>query len=71
MRRPDGKVAIVTGASRGIAAEIARGFAAEGGRVVCAARSLSARPEPALSSAEGPVEGRADSSAAHGEPVEP
>jgi len=36
----DGKVAVVTGASRGIGAEVARLFAAEGGRVACAARTL-------------------------------
>ncbi len=36
----DGKTVLVTGASRGIGAEIARVFAAEGGQVVCAARTL-------------------------------
>ena len=40
MQRLDGKVVVVTGASRGIGAEIARLFAAEGGRVICAARTL-------------------------------
>src|SRR5258705_8682546 len=40
MKRLDGKVVVVTGASRGIGAEIARLFAAEGGRVLCAARTL-------------------------------
>jgi NAD(P)-dependent dehydrogenase (short-subunit alcohol dehydrogenase family) len=40
MGKLDGKSVIVTGASRGIGAEIARLFAAEGGRVVCAARTL-------------------------------
>ena len=40
MGKLDGKVAVVTGASRGIGAEIARLFAAEGGRVICAARTL-------------------------------
>ncbi len=40
MGKLDGKVAIVTGASRGIGAEIARVFAAEGGKVICAARTL-------------------------------
>jgi citronellol/citronellal dehydrogenase len=40
MGKLDGKVVIITGASRGIGAEIARLFGAEGGRVVCAARTL-------------------------------
>jgi citronellol/citronellal dehydrogenase len=40
MGKLEGKTVVVTGASRGIGAEIARVFAAEGGRVVCAARTL-------------------------------
>ena len=40
MGKIDGKTVIVTGASRGIGAEIARVFAAEGGKVVCAARTM-------------------------------
>ena len=40
MGRLDGKVVVVTGASRGIGADVARLFASEGSRVICAARTL-------------------------------
>ena len=42
----DGKTVVVTGASRGIGAEIARIFAKEGGKVVCAARTLKEGDHP-------------------------
>src|SRR3990170_5451858 len=56
MGRLDGKSVIVTGASRGIGAEIARTFAAEGGRIVCAARTLREGDHPLEGSLERTVE---------------
>jgi NAD(P)-dependent dehydrogenase (short-subunit alcohol dehydrogenase family) len=47
----DGRVAIVTGASRGIGAEIARRFAAEGAAVAVAARTT----EPGISTLPGTI----------------
>jgi citronellol/citronellal dehydrogenase len=49
------QIAIVTGASRGIGAEIARLFAAEGARVVCAARTLREGDHPFEGSLETTV----------------
>ena len=40
-KKLEGRVAIVTGASRGIGEEISKLFAAEGAKVVCAARTLN------------------------------
>ncbi len=46
MGKLDGKVAIVTGASRGIGAEISRLFATEGASVVATARTLEEGAHP-------------------------
>jgi NAD(P)-dependent dehydrogenase (short-subunit alcohol dehydrogenase family) len=51
----DGKVVVVTGASRGIGADIARLFAQEGGRIVCAARTLREGEHPLAGSLETTV----------------
>ena len=55
MGKLDGKVCVVTGASRGIGAEIARVFAAEGGKVVAAARTLREGDHPLEGSLEKTV----------------
>jgi NAD(P)-dependent dehydrogenase (short-subunit alcohol dehydrogenase family) len=55
MGRLDGKVVVVTGASRGIGADIARLFASEGGRVICAARTLQEGQHPFAGSLETTV----------------
>src|SRR3989454_7408358 len=57
MRKLDGKVVIGTGPPRGIGAEIARLFAAEGGRVICAARTLREGDHQLAGSLETTVEG--------------
>jgi citronellol/citronellal dehydrogenase len=57
MGRLDGKVVVVTGASRGIGAEVASLLAAEGGRVVCAARTLREGQHQLAGSLETTVEG--------------
>jgi citronellol/citronellal dehydrogenase len=66
MKRLDGKVVVVTGASRGLGAEIAALLAAEGGRVVCAARTLREGDHRLAGSLESTVAGiRANRGEAH------
>jgi len=52
----DGKVAIVTGASRGVGAATAVLLAARGARVVCAARSTAEAPQPIPGTLDATVE---------------
>ena len=60
MGKLDGKAVVVTGASRGIGAEIAKLFAAEGGKVICAARTLKEGEHPLEGSLETTVQGIKD-----------
>ena len=57
MGKLHGKAVVVTGASRGIGAEIAKLFAAEGGKVVCAARTLKEGEHPLEGSLEKTAQG--------------
>lgn len=55
MGKIDGKNVIITGASRGIGAEIAKLFASEGGNVICAARTMREGDHPLEGSLEKTV----------------
>jgi NAD(P)-dependent dehydrogenase (short-subunit alcohol dehydrogenase family) len=67
----DGKVALVTGASRGIGAEIARRFGAEGAAVAVAARTTDGAPGAFPGTIDETVAeiGRAGGTAAAGSPT--
>jgi citronellol/citronellal dehydrogenase len=65
MSRLDGRIAIVTGASRGIGEEIASLYAREGARVVCAARTLNEGDHRLLSGSLSGTVGRIKDAGGH------